>query len=267
LDFEYLMENLVGLAADGKSKNGKYGLVQELVTLKYIDSKAFLADIPIAIQKVLMNPQVFLLDEPLSNLDAKLRVHMRAELATLHQQVRTTMIYVTHDQLEAMTLSDQIVVMNHGQVQQIGSPEEVYKLPKNRFVAEFMGTPAMNLIEGSLSARSGNILFEAAGLRLGLPDALQSQIKNSRILLGFRPEDLAIAPEAASETITGKVSVAELAGAEKFLYVDLGGAQVVTRVPADQSVHAGDVLHFRLPGDRIHVFDGVGDDAPAVRPS
>src|SRR4028119_394793 len=180
---------------------------------------------------LIRDPEVFLLDEPLSNLGAKLRVHMRAELAALHQKVRTTMVYVTHDQLEALTLSDRIVVMNHGVIQQggrpagaysspanpppraplcarplsgrivvmnhgvmqqVGRPEEIYSRPANRFVAEFIGTPSMNMIEGELRAEGGSLVFSGPGIAVTLPGAPARMPSGGQATLGIRPEDIAL---------------------------------------------------------------------------
>ena len=214
---------------------------------------------------LIRDPRVFLLDEPLSNLDAKLRVHMRAELATLHRQVETTMVYVTHDQLEALTLSDRIIVMNHGEVQQIGTPEEVYTRPRNRFVAEFIGTPAMNLMEGRLTSEAGTPAFAADGLTVPLPPELASAASAERLLLGVRPEDVAIVAPDAPDGVAAEVVLDELAGAERFLYLTVGTTQLVARVAGGTAHAPGARVGFRLPPERLHLFDGTGEDAAALR--
>jgi multiple sugar transport system ATP-binding protein len=209
---------------------------------------------------LIRDPEVFLLDEPLSNLDAKLRVHMRAELASLHQQVAKTMIYVTHDQLEAMTLSDRIVVMSSGVVQQIGAPAEVYRQPANRFVAEFIGTPAMNMIPGELREAAGTTRFEADGIALPVPAGASARSRD--VLLGIRPEDIRL---GGPGNVTARVVVAELAGAEKYVYLDIAGTQVIARTDADQPVQAGETVDLQFRPDRLHLFDGRDDTARAVR--
>ena len=214
---------------------------------------------------LIRDPQVFLLDEPLSNLDAKLRVHMRAELATLHQSLGTTMIYVTHDQLEAMTLSDQIVVMSNGVVQQIGTPAEVYNRPANRYVAEFIGTPSMNMIVGKAESTSSGARFVAPGLTAPIAAAQASGLTKPDVLLGIRPEDIFIVAPETSGATRANVTVAELAGAETYVYLDIGGARVIARAPADVACKAGDNVGVTFKPGQLHVFDGTGDFAPAVR--
>jgi multiple sugar transport system ATP-binding protein len=217
---------------------------------------------------LIRDPEVFLLDEPLSNLDAKLRVHMRAELAALHQKVRTTMVYVTHDQLEAMTLSDRIVVMNGGVVQQVGTPEEVYSRPANRFVAEFIGTPSMNMVEGAVRAENGRTAFTAAGFSVPLPadgPAAAAPRPEGRATLGFRPEDIRLVPPEQPGAIPATVTVSELAGAERFHFLALDGAQVIVRTPATTVLHPGETVALGLDPGSLHLFDGTGDDAAAIR--
>ncbi len=214
---------------------------------------------------LIRDPQVFLLDEPLSNLDAKLRVHMRAELATLHQSLETTMIYVTHDQLEAMTLSDQIVVMSHGVVQQIGAPADVYNRPANRFVAEFMGTPSMNMIECRPARAGGAARLEAKGISVPVAAAVLDRLTKETVLLGVRAEDVQIAAPAGTNAIPARVTVAELAGAETYVYLDVSGSQVVARAAADAPFKAGDNVGLTFRPSQLHVFDGTDEFAAAVR--
>jgi multiple sugar transport system ATP-binding protein len=207
-------------------------------------------------------PQVFLFDEPLSNLDAKLRVQMRREIARLHQQLRTTMIYVTHDQVEAMTLGDRIVVMNRGEVQQVDTPTALYQRPRNTFVASFIGTPSMNLIEGEISggesarfrASEGN--FEVP--LEGSPARWRSAGAGRRVVLGIRPEDLTIASSgrgAPTSAVPARVELVELLGGEALVHLDSGGVDLTARVPAPVSVDGKD-LTLIVPLDRIHLFDG-----------
>ena len=214
---------------------------------------------------LIRDPAVFLLDEPLSNLDAKLRVHMRAELAALHQKVRTTMIYVTHDQLEAMTLSDRIIVMNHGVMQQVGTPEEVYSRPANRFVAEFIGTPSMNMIEGTLRPEDGRLLFSAPGITVPVPPAAARQGTTGQATLGIRPEDISLVPPGTPGAIPAQVTVSELAGAERFHFIALNGHSVIVRTPAATVLHPGETVALGLDPERLHLFSGAGEDAAAIR--
>ena len=214
---------------------------------------------------LIRDPEVFLLDEPLSNLDAKLRVHMRAELAALHQKVRTTMVYVTHDQLEAMTLSDRIVVMNHGVMQQVGRPEEIYSRPANRFVAEFIGTPSMNMIEGELRTEGGRPVFSGPGIAVALPGAPPRMPSDGRATLGIRPEDIALVAPDAPGAIPARVTVSELAGPERFHFVAMGGGSVIVRTPASTVLRPGEAVALGLQPDRLHLFQGAGEDAAALR--
>jgi multiple sugar transport system ATP-binding protein len=207
-------------------------------------------------------PQVFLFDEPLSNLDAKLRVQMRREIARLHRQLGTTMIYVTHDQVEAMTLGDRIVVMNRGQVQQVDTPTALYQQPRNTFVASFIGTPPMNLIEGEIRGgdsprfRSSEGQFE---LQLERTTKALPGGGPRRVVLGIRPEDLTIEAPGRSNDAVGavpaRVELVELLGGEALVHLDSGGVDLTARVPAPLSVNGSD-LTLIVPQDRIHLFDG-----------
>jgi multiple sugar transport system ATP-binding protein len=208
-------------------------------------------------------PQVFLFDEPLSNLDAKLRVQMRREIARLHRQLSTTMIYVTHDQVEAMTLGDRIVVMNRGEVQQVDTPTALYQRPRNTFVASFIGTPPMNLIEGEISG-GGSPRFRASEGRfeLGLERTAARALSGGarrKVVLGVRPEDLAIAEPGRSHDAAGvvpaRVELVELLGGEALVHLDSGGVDLTARVPAPLSV-SGRELTLIVPPDRVHLFDG-----------
>ena len=181
---------------------------------------------------IVRQPQVFLFDEPLSNLDAKLRVQMRREIARLHQQLGTTMIYVTHDQVEAMTLGDRIVVLAPGRVQQIDTPTALYERPRNTFVASFIGTPPMNLVEGRLSEGR----FEAEGFGLatrGWP-AGTGATNGQRVVLGVRPEDLqpTPAPADSATSIAARVELVELLGGEALVHVRAGNTELTARIPS-----------------------------------
>jgi multiple sugar transport system ATP-binding protein len=211
------------------------------------------------------DPDVFLFDEPLSNLDAKLRVDMRTEIKKLHQSLGRTIVYVTHDQIEAMTLSTRIAVMNKGYVQQLGTPKEIYETPANLFVASFMGSPSMNLIPSKVVMRNGAPHAEVAGpdgearhLRFSNP-ALAAQ-EGREILLGIRPEamtdmDGADRKSANIQTFRNTVGVTEPAGSDTFVTSVISGRECVARMRADAEVKRGDVIDFALNMDKAVVFD------------
>ncbi len=210
---------------------------------------------------VVRSPKVFLMDEPLSNLDAKLRVHMRTEIAKLHEELATTMIYVTHDQTEAMTLADRIVIMNDGIIQQVGSPFEVYNAPNNSFVASFIGSPAMNLHEVQYS--NGRI-SDGNGLNLGVSEPSRRALddggyEGKEVIFGIRPEDIhseQIALDASPETVVEpRITVAELTGAESILYLNLNGTEVVAVVDARDYHEPGTSLKVAFNMNKAHFFD------------
>jgi multiple sugar transport system ATP-binding protein len=203
---------------------------------------------------MIRDPELFLLDEPLSNLDAQLRSHMRAELIELHRRVGRTMIYVTHDQLEAMTMSDRIAVLKDGNLQQYAEPAEVYRRPANLFVATFIGTPAMNLIEGELATSAAGSVLRAPGLELPLPAPLAAAAAAAhaaRVTAGVRPEDVAI----GSGPWRGHVRVIEPTGYETLVFVDVAGQQLVARVGSDHPVRALTTVAVGIRSDRLHLFD------------
>jgi multiple sugar transport system ATP-binding protein len=202
-------------------------------------------------------PKVFLLDEPLSNLDAKLRLSMRVELARLHRQLGTTTIYVTHDQVEAMTLGERIVVLDGGRIQQIDTPMNLYQRPANLFVAGFLGSPAMNLLRGRLQRENGwQLILPNAALPLGALPAQSTDIEtwNGReIVLGVRPEDLQPAePHAAA--LEAQVEVIEPVGNEVFLNLRFGDQRIVSRVSPQQMPASSGSLHLGFHSDRLHFF-------------
>ena len=199
---------------------------------------------------IVRNPQVFLFDEPLSNLDAKLRVQMRSEIKQLHQRLKTTTIYVTHDQIEAMTMADRIVVMRDGSVEQIGSPLDLYDCPANLFVAGFIGSPGMNFIHGKVNS-SGPLEFIArGGAKLPLPENL-SVARGSEIIYGVRPEHLSI----GAGSVAAKVILTEPTGAETQLTAKLGSDNVIVSVRDRLDVRPGDSLLLAPDLDKIHLFD------------
>jgi multiple sugar transport system ATP-binding protein len=195
---------------------------------------------------IVREPNAFLMDEPLSNLDAKLRVSTRAQIKHLHHSLKTTTIYVTHDQIEAMTLADRVVVMNHGLVQQVGSPTEIYDRPANTFVASFIGSPAMNLISGYIA--DGR--FHAKGMVI---EGLRAP--NGPVTLGFRAEDASVTPEAGE--ITAPVYSMELLGDATLISVRIGDALVAVRAHKDFRIDIGATVHIRVPLAAVHLFDAV----------
>ena len=190
-------------------------------------------------------PNAFLMDEPLSNLDAKLRVSTRAQIKNLHHTLKTTTIYVTHDQIEAMTLADRVVVMNKGEIQQVGTPTDIYDMPANTFVASFIGSPAMNLIEGTLQGG----VFAAEGLRVdGLPGG-----HSGKVTLGFRAEDASIVP--AGGQIAAPVYSIELLGEASMITYRIGGALVSVKAAKNYRAAIGDVVQAQVPAAICHLFD------------
>ncbi len=212
---------------------------------------------------IVRKPKVFLLDEPLSNLDAKLRAEMRTELQKLHRRLESTMIYVTHDQIEAMTLGDRIVVMADGLVHQVDTPLAVYDFPVNRFVAGFIGTPPMNFIDGKLVAKDNKLYFtEDPGTELRLPDRLQQpmrELAGSPVTLGIRPESVRdLAPqESAPEgsTFEAVVNVVEPLGDEMLVYISTGKNDVMCKVGSHRRIEVGQKMNFAVDLDKVHLFD------------
>ena len=206
---------------------------------------------------IVRKPKVFLFDEPLSNLDAKLRVQMRAELASLHTRLQATMVYVTHDQVEAMTMGDRIVVMRDGVIQQIGTPLALYNTPVNRFVAGFIGSPPMNIMKVNLKESSGGLVVDESGLQIDVAAAHQDRLRSHvgrEVLLGIRPEDLTYTEETRS-TITASVDVVEPLGAETHVYLTVGSNQLIAKVAPDVDVRVGTEISLRPNMDRVHYFD------------
>ncbi|MEO8240916.1 MAG: sn-glycerol-3-phosphate ABC transporter ATP-binding protein UgpC [bacterium] len=192
---------------------------------------------------IVREPNAFLMDEPLSNLDAKLRVSTRAQIKNLHHTLKTTTIYVTHDQIEAMTLADRVVVMNHGVVQQVGTPTDIYDRPANAFVASFIGSPAMNLIAGTVTNGS----FTAPGMTIA------NLAATGPVTLGFRAEDAFVSPTAAE--IAAPVYSMELLGDATLVSVRVGEALVAVRAPKDFRIAIGAPLHIAVPANAVHLFD------------
>ena len=200
------------------------------------------------------NPKVFLFDEPLSNLDAKLRGEVRTEIKALSQQLKTTMVFVTHDQVEAMTMADRIVVLKAGVVQQFGTPEEVYKTPANQFVAGFIGSPTMNFFDVNATATG---LRLADGTEFAMP-AAQRRSGSGTLVLGVRPEHFSVlAPGDAGLRVT--VSVVEPLGSDTLMYFDREGTRHVARVSPETHVRPGDGVTLGFPAEKAHLFDQDGN--------
>ncbi|MDG1937184.1 MAG: sn-glycerol-3-phosphate ABC transporter ATP-binding protein UgpC [Paracoccaceae bacterium] len=207
---------------------------------------------------IVRKPKVFLFDEPLSNLDAKLRHKMRAEMKLLHQRVQTTTVYVTHDQVEAMTLADRIVIMNEGQIEQVGSPAEVYKKPSSQFVASFIGSPAMNFATGVISqTNQGNSLVTENGEDITLVDC---DITDARkIQLGFRPEHMLLSEKTKSSKghvcVNARIKVVEPMGHETVLTCNAAFGEIVGKCEGDKQFQVGEDIHFQIRSDHLHYFD------------
>jgi multiple sugar transport system ATP-binding protein len=205
---------------------------------------------------IVREPAAFLMDEPLSNLDAKLRVQTRAEILRIQQRLGTTTVYVTHDQVEAMTMGDRIAVMSDGVLQQVGPPPELYERPVNKFVAAFIGSPAMNFAtvqaaDGKL--KLGNQLLHLSGSRA----KIAAQRQGKELEIGFRPEDLEIANGAGDSAVRfpAKIDVVEYLGNQELLHADAEGNEIVALVSSDEKVKAGDNVEFTIANDKLHLFD------------
>lgn len=214
---------------------------------------------------IVRRPDVFLFDEPLSNLDAKFRVQMRAELSKLHQHLKTTIVYVTHDQVEAMTMGSRIAIMNEGRLMQVGAPLEVYNKPRNRFVASFVGSPSMNFFEGAVEGGA----FRCESFTMPLPAEREAHPAGSscgkKLTLGIRPEDVhdaAYAPAGcASMRLSAGVEVVEPLGAQTILHLTAGGANFVATVDPRTSAAVGGKIDVIFNCDKIHFFDAVSGEA------
>ncbi len=216
---------------------------------------------------IVREPQVFLMDEPLSNLDAKLRNQMRAEIIKLRERINTTFIYVTHDQTEAMTLGDRIVIMKDGFIQQIGTPQQVFNHPYNLFVAGFIGTPQMNFFPAMLKKDGDKYKAEVAGVTVELPDETDALLKkhaygDMEITLGIRPEHIEVVEAGTPNAVKVMVDVSEMMGSEIYLHTSVDGRDTIIRFPTvdipdgSQMGHAGSEVLFVMPGKLVHLFDG-----------
>jgi multiple sugar transport system ATP-binding protein len=215
---------------------------------------------------IVRHPQVFLFDEPLSNLDAKLRVQMRVELKKLHERLGTTAIYVTHDQVEAMTLGDRVVVMRDGWVQQVGDPMTLYNEPANRFVAGFIGSPAMNFVNVRIAGQNGGLWAEGEGIRLKVPAPLSNRMgayAGKPVTIGIRPEDMRIARDAdpSELNIPAVVEVVERLGSEILLDVAVGPVTMVASVEPTVTAKVHEQLQLAVNPERLHFFDSETEAA------
>ncbi|MDD5622187.1 MAG: sn-glycerol-3-phosphate ABC transporter ATP-binding protein UgpC [Actinomycetota bacterium] len=210
---------------------------------------------------IVRDPKVFLMDEPLSNLDAKLRVQMRTEIEKLHKRLKATIVYVTHDQTEAMTMAEKIIILKDGIIQQTGKPQEVYDCPDNIFVAGFIGSPAMNFLDATVT---NQMTFKGNMFELDTSDRVKKIIKDNNltgkeIVIGIRPEDLEdssfVQNVSRSNTITANIEVTEPMGAEIYVYIDVDGILVTARVNPRSSYKSGDKGTLHVDIDKIHMFD------------
>jgi multiple sugar transport system ATP-binding protein len=199
-------------------------------------------------------PSAFLMDEPLSNLDAALRVSMRTLIKKLHAEMRTTFVYVTHDQAEAMTLADRIMVMRDGRVQQLGTPDEIYNRPANRFVAAFLGNPQMNFVEGEIEAAPTGARFRCGEFALEVPPALARAI-GRKVVLGVRAEDFGIGGDAGAGTIDAAVSLVLPLGSEQHLDIVCDAVELTVRAPKEIRAVPGDAIRLQVRPERLHLFD------------
>ena len=206
-------------------------------------------------------PLVFLFDEPLSNLDAGLRAQMRIEIGGLQRRLKTTTVYVTHDQVEAMTLGDRIVVLADGRIQQIGKPIDLYRAPVNRFVAGFVGTPPMNFVNGVVAAENGRVVFAAEGVHLTLlPGRMPSAMPPGPVTLGIRPEDIEVdigegRPDGrANDGLQGRVVLVERLGGTSHIHFDAGPHRLLASVSNERLPEVGDAITVRLQSERVHLF-------------
>ena len=211
---------------------------------------------------IVRRPDVFLFDEPLSNLDAKLRNQMRTEIKRLHQKVKTTIVYVTHDQVEAMTLADRIVIMKDGIIEQIGTPLELFETPATKFVATFIGSPSMNMISSTIKKdQEKYIMITEDGLNIPVPKSKQDVVKEGqKISFGFRAEDIVPLKFGNKPTQSwgykSKVNLSEPLGTETLIFTNFGNIEIVSRMFTPELVRAGDELDFALNLERTYLFDG-----------
>ena len=212
---------------------------------------------------IVRNPKVFLFDEPLSNLDAKMRVQMRSEISRLHAELGTTMIYVTHDQVEAMTMGDRIAVMRDGHIMQVADPLTLYLRPENLFVAGFIGSPPMNLLKGKVQKRDGRLFFSENAEKNALTFPLEGRLEplasryvDKDIIFGIRPENISNEPKEGSSTpVTLTVDIAEPMGSESIVYMKAGTGNLIARIPGEHLFHLGEKVTVQLDLDKVTLFE------------
>ena len=207
---------------------------------------------------IVREPAVFLMDEPLSNLDAKLRVETRANILRLHQRLNTTFVYVTHDQIEAMTMGTRIAVMNEGRLQQVGTPQELYDRPINRFVAGFIGSPSMNFATVEVSSADGTVSLQGSNITVPVPPQFKESLGEvgHQLIVGFRPEHLVLGPvTGATATVNAKAEVVEYLVNEELIHASGAGRDIVAMVDSSYRVRPGDRLELRIALDRVQLFD------------
>jgi multiple sugar transport system ATP-binding protein len=207
---------------------------------------------------IVRDPAVFLFDEPLSNLDAKLRVQMRTEIKDLHERLKTTTVYVTHDQIEAMTMADKIVILRDGRIEQVGSPLEVYDHPANLFVAAFIGSPAMNLLKGETVAAKDGVAVQSGDALLPLPKSRKVEV-GRKVIYGVRPEHLDPVPDG--EGLPAKVSVIEPTGPEIHIYAELAGEEICAITDERLVLKRDEIIGLKPRLDRVHLFDAESGQA------
>jgi len=206
---------------------------------------------------IVREPDVFLMDEPLSNLDAKLRVFARAELKRLHKRLGITIIYVTHDQIEALSMGTTIAILNNGKIEQVGKPAIIYNFPENLFVAGFIGSPPMNMVDGVLKQENGYTYIDTGFTKYKLPDELEkiNKMNNKSIILGIRPEDVSISKQNANNSIKAKIDIIEPMGREFEIHLDLGEKIFIAVLRKIDSFNIGDEVYLTFDDKKIHLFD------------
>ena len=263
-------------------KNMAFGLTLRKVPKKVIDEKVRAAAKILDIEKYLnrkpkalsggqrqrvalgramvRDPAVFLLDEPLSNLDAKLRTEMRSQITKLHQRLQTTFVYVTHDQTEAMTMADRIVVMKDGIINQVDTPQELYNHPCNVFVAGFIGSPQMNFLEGRLKKDKKGYFVKIGDSIIRLPERMKpSAYEEERVILGIRPEDLNL-DKNNGDSIEVKVELAEMMGSEIYVYSTFEGKKIIARIDSSEEIENGENIRLTLDTQKLHIFNAQTDE-------
>ncbi|WP_094550433.1 ABC transporter ATP-binding protein [Petroclostridium xylanilyticum] len=208
---------------------------------------------------LVLEPEVLLLDEPLSNLDAKLRIKMRTELKRIHKKLKATIIYVTHDQAEAMTLSDRIAIMNKGELMQVGTPTEIYNRPNNKFVAGFIGSPPMNFLEGIIEMVGDKYVFACDGNKYLLPkevnQTIEEKIKGKEVVIGVRPEDINISLQPSDNCLKGVSSVVETLGSDDYIAVEMGKNLISVRIQPESNFPLDQNVYMTFNPNKIHIFN------------